>query len=176
METPPLARRKRLVVVHIRSLDRNTSTYVEKTRDAPRRPSRFQKHLRLRGEKCNRQVNALHTDGNTSTSVKKYISKFRYISIYKRHLQEPCSRKTSSWKHLRLRGENSPKMRNTTGKKETPPLAQRKLIVLVICVTTGRNTSACAEKTGMRGSFDGRNRKHLRLRGENLHRGGNCPS
>ena len=50
---------------------------------------------------------------------------------------------------------------------ETPPLARRKLIRVVVRLCRKGNTSACAEKTDYRTFVLSMNEKHLRLRGEN---------
>ena len=71
-------------------------------------------------------------------------------------------------KHLRLRGENAIKLNMEKRKEETPPLTRRKRTFGEIALLTMRNTSAYAEKTTPRRPKSRAQRKHLRLRGENL--------
>ncbi len=70
-------------------------------------------------------------------------------------------------KHLRLRGENLAWKRTKTTSSETPPLARRKLGKFGEEWGHGGNTSACAEKTPQILPNNQKDKKHLRLRGEN---------
>ena len=72
-------------------------------------------------------------------------------------------------KHLRLRGENSQRVDNMDPSTETPPLTRRKPLQLIRARTRVRNTSAYAEKTTFSLTCRAGSRKHLRLRGENIH-------
>ena len=72
-------------------------------------------------------------------------------------------------KHLRLRGENGNATHCGIHVSETPPLARRKRSAKRSPPNRLGNTSACAEKTDSTTIQDNRHKKHLRLRGENLH-------
>ena len=56
LETPPLARRKRIIEDKITLRNRNTSACAEKTTFACPRSRKVEKHLRLRGENCSAGV------------------------------------------------------------------------------------------------------------------------
>ena len=70
-------------------------------------------------------------------------------------------------KHLRVRGENSRKLRTNTKNPETPPRTRRKPIWGDDYLLMPGNTSAYAEKTFFREHCRELYEKHLRVRGEN---------
>ena len=95
------------------------------------------------------------------------FAKLRNTSAYAEKTALYMIRLLSIWKHLRLRGENSLKHQPAKVRLETPPLTRRKRIGSSCSDLKGGNTSAYAEKTGLYRLRALRNRKHLRLRGEN---------
>ena len=132
------------------------------------------KHLRLRGEngrystgivdhletpplarrKRERELYFFFNRGNTSACAEKTNCM--------------CSTRSLTQKHLRLRGENAVTATLQRAVLETPPLARRKPLVASSTMPLRGNTSACAEKTRVKGAYKARRWKHLRLRGENL--------
>ena len=132
------------------------------------------KHLRLRGENlC--WLAPIVSPVETPPLARRKHEAYRTECNIERNTSA-CAEKTVvlgksnpfSWKHLRLRGENYRDNQNNAGSIETPPLARRKLIYPKFNRFRVRNTSACAEKTGVNPSRVDKSQKHLRLRGENF--------
>ena len=76
--------------------------------------------------------------------------------------------RAASWKHPRLRGEDSPISRSPPMKAETPPLTRGRLNCAIPEDAAHGNTPAYAGKTGLKKLHRRTNQKHPRLRGEDL--------
>ena len=132
-ETPPLARRKRIVFGIVIFGFRNTSACAEKTQPFPHRRARGGKHLRLRGENVAKPRAGRGTRETPPLARRKRLS-VPAIKTDKGNTSA-CAEKTTFfivdesqlWKHLRLRGENVSVTNPLRCMLETPPLARRKL-------------------------------------------------
>ena len=174
LETPPLARRKRELYTPNDRLGGNTSACAEKTKPLAGWNVGDQKHLRLRGENCNKPKIIFSAIETPPLARRKLFKKFP-ISRSDRNTSA-CAEKTTTTtllclerkKHLRLRGENKKSRVKYGSMVETPPLARRKLFSSAWQIAGFGNTSACAEKTIFFALKMCVTEKHLRLRGENL--------
>ncbi len=173
IETPPLARRKPLHRANVQRDFGNTSACAEKTIEARHETKFFRKHLRLRGENdvmTQAKSPRLETPPLARRKLANVLS-----SIETSRNTSACAEKTlvevgpsrSSWKHLRLRGENLLRKLILACPRETPPLARRKRLTSIVPNAGFGNTSACAEKTSINRLCRLILKKHLRLRGEN---------
>ena len=173
-ETPPLARRKPGEKGAGGRGIRNTSACAEKTPACPRCRAIAEKHLRLRGENC--LVDLAEEFDVETPPLARRKQFYTRLTLDEFGNTSACAEKTcaytpapsSSWKHLRLRGENSSVSKQIFSPVETPPLARRKLGNRRADRFGLGNTSACAEKTITQARNVGLWKKHLRLRGENF--------
>ena len=69
-------------------------------------------------------------------------------------------------KYLRVRGEEPRRYPIEFAPREIPPRARRRDVSSLSALYTPGNTSACAEKSDLRGRVIGRPGKYLRVRGE----------
>ena len=173
-ETPPHTWRKLLIFIfanidtwkhlHIRGENllsvamvsfhsRNTSTYVEKTRLVAFYRSRREKHLHIRGENTgslSRYASCLETPPHTWRKLNPFINcsgGYGNTSTYVEKTFSVCWICCPLWKHLHIRGENSPVLPYYYRSLETPPHTWRKRIRYLKDYIGIGNTSTYVEKT-----------------------------
>ena len=175
-ETPPLARRKLVPAGYGLDFLGNTSACAEKTICTWSMLYTLKKHLRLRGENAN-GLGYSESKVETPPLARRKLLTYIANSLIKRNTSA-CAEKTffdtryavAFQKHLRLRGENPLSTMVNFERQETPPLARRKLRKDNRRTSRPGNTSACAEKTTTTKETRLNEKKHLRLRGENVWR------
>ena len=173
-ETPPLARGKQCDdLIKIR-LVRNTPACAGKTR-SKELPNLLQgKHPRLRGENGVGSTRFGNMPETPPLARGKPVNRGGPPAFPRN--TPACAGKTSpeqvqtmvDRKHPRLRGENSWSYKTNLPQKETPPLARGKPRARRKKNTGTRNTPACAGKTDIADQAVVLQRKHPRLRGENV--------
>ena len=173
-ETPPLARGRPILGAREVVSRRNTPACAGKTARFWYPVRDFQKHPRLRGEdspSCGR----LHSALETPPLARGRLIVFHLLFDGLRNTPA-CAGKTgggvnsgeNEQKHPRLRGEDPDVNRPKLPLMETPPLARGRPGPQLNGVQRGGNTPACAGKTDRLNRLHRGERKHPRLRGEDL--------
>ena len=176
-ETSPHTRGKRILLIHSLRWLRNIPAYAGKTTSCQKITLGSRKHPRIRGENPSASAEpgivtetSPHTRGKPFSCLKSECPD-RNIPAYAGKTYSTAFQRWVLQKHPRIRGENYTFWIIAPSQPETSPHTRGKLCDARYTRLDKGNIPAYAGKTFDSGSSGEQDRKHPRIRGENVFRG-----